>query len=1059
MHNSRKTLRFAGAVAIAGAALVVAPLKNARAETHEWIGDQTGFIGLAPGWSFSEGGLWSGFEVPGTIYNPQNLDISDDDAIFGGQYDPPGVTPPYRLSTGGTIYFGDFDAAVTGPGQTHVFYAARDVVNRSLEVQSGDWTFDLGPGGYFPTVPITNSGSYEVFGNVSIGALVEHTSVQGNANLTIQHGQLMAGSLDVGLSAGGSGLLRITGSDASLNVGVGFDPVSGFYQGGIQVGTHGTGTFIAENGAHVVAARTSTGSSLAGYDVGSTGDIIARGAGTNLTTTGWILGYRGAGSLTVEAGALVTNAGDFTSVFLGIADSGSGVATVTGTGSAWTQISTLTIGGSYTDGKGQGTLNILDGGTVSATDVSLARSPMSSGVATIESLTTSPATWNIASSLNVGEKGTGNIAIDRGGVLHTGTTNIGYMAGGAGAVTIDNGGSWTDVNGVTLGANAGASGSLSVSHAVSSFSTSWLTVGNAGSGELSIKNGGTVSASNLFLGSMANGSGVLTISSSPDAISTLNVENTMRVGNQGGGSVSLEQGGVINASAAVVSIGSASAVATLEINASQMTGGELDIASNTNTSGAVHVTGGGSHLVIQGLDPGSNIFHGGINIGAYGQGQLIVENGAHVEGGRTALGPTTVGREAGSSGEFVARGDGTQVTTTGWSIGDSGVGAFTVEQGAVVKQTGDAVVLLGTFNTGNGTATVNGLGSTWTQISTMTIGGSFADVGGHGALDILDGGLVSASDVALGRSANGSGEVTISSSISSPSMWNISSELDVGYKGTGTVAIDHGGVLNTANSTIGTTTGGSGAVTIAHGGSWTNSGALNVGVQHGGAGQLSISDAASSVSTNQFYIGDAGVVTLDHGASMSAGAFFGSGNLTARGGATLHSAGLASINGAGTGHLVTITDPGSLWDLQDQIQVGYDSTSSPAGSQFQILNGAHVASKYAASTTASSGIVGLQSSSVGKVTVSGVGSQWTQDGAMVVGAHGEGHLTISDHGLITSADGYVGRFADSTGANLALLDGASSTWNVAHKMGVGSDGLVSTGHGELQLNSGATMTI
>src|SRR5215207_5207219 len=78
---------------------------------YELIGNQTGPFSVPHNlnyWSFYEDALWAGFKVPGVDY-PDGDDDTDDEALLGTGYDPPGTTPPYDLSNGGTLYFGDFE--------------------------------------------------------------------------------------------------------------------------------------------------------------------------------------------------------------------------------------------------------------------------------------------------------------------------------------------------------------------------------------------------------------------------------------------------------------------------------------------------------------------------------------------------------------------------------------------------------------------------------------------------------------------------------------------------------------------------------------------------------------------------------------------------------------------------------------------------------------------------------------------------------------------------------------------------------------------------------------
>jgi len=128
--------------------------------------------------------------------------------------------------------------------------------------------------------------------------------------------------------------------------------------------------------------------------------------------------------------------------------------------------------------------------------------------------------------------------------------------------------------------------------------------------------------------------------------------------------------------------------------------------------------------------------------------------------------------------------------------------------------------------------TVDGLGSTWTDINAIIVGRD-----GTGTLGISHGGSVSSYGMTIGDSEGSTGTVTVDgeSTNHTPSSLTISGESDtalvVGNYGTGTLTISNGGVVNVSD--------GSGGITLAAGG---GSGTLNIGAPAGspaaGAGIL-----------------------------------------------------------------------------------------------------------------------------------------------------------------------------------------------------------------------------
>ena len=141
-----------------------------------------------------------------------------------------------------------------------------------------------------------------------------------------------------------------------------------------------------------------------------------------------------------------------------------------------------------------------------------------------------------------------------------------------------------------------------------------------------------------------------------------------------------------------------------------------------------------------------------------------------------------------------------------------------------------------------GTATVSGAGSTWTNTGTIEVG-----VLGAGTLTIENGGTVnSGGGGSIGLSAGSTGTVTVTGP---GSTWNNSpgGGLNIGSFGTGTLTIANGGTVinNTAfAANIGNGAGSQGTVTVTGAGStWSNSSGLNIG--NLGTGTLTIADSGA----------------------------------------------------------------------------------------------------------------------------------------------------------------------------------------------------------------------
>ncbi|MCP4842812.1 MAG: hypothetical protein GY887_13865, partial [Halieaceae bacterium] len=161
------------------------------------------------------------------------------------------------------------------------------------------------------------------------------------------------------------------------------------------------------------------------------------------------VGYFGNGTLNVEAGGLVSN----NQGYIGFNSEGTGVVTVSGSGSQWNNSGRFYVGFS-----GNGTLNVEAGGLVSNTDGYIGRFTGSTGVATVSG---SGSQWNNSRSLYVGGDslgagGSGSLTIaDSGLVDVAGTTklwNAGMLALDGGSLTT---GSFDNTAGGTFNFNTG----------------------------------------------------------------------------------------------------------------------------------------------------------------------------------------------------------------------------------------------------------------------------------------------------------------------------------------------------------------------------------------------------------------------------------------------------------------------------------------------------------------------------------------------------------------------------------------------------------------------------
>ncbi|PCJ31570.1 MAG: hypothetical protein COA90_05810 [Gammaproteobacteria bacterium] len=148
----------------------------------------------------------------------------------------------------------------------------------------------------------------------------------------------------------------------------------------------------------------------------------------------------------------------------------------------------------------------------------------------------------------------------------------------------------------------------------------------------------------------------------------------------------------------------------------------------------------------------------------------------------------------------------------------------------------------------------------------------------------------------------------------------------------------------------------------------------------------------------------------------------------------------AYINNAGTAEVSS----GSA-NVSRSLVIGYDNAGS-----LTISNGGAVMSN-------SDGYISYSSGSTGTVTVEGTGSSWTMSRTLGVGSGGDGSLTISNGGTVTTGtNGFIGYSSGSTGT--VTVEGAGSSWT----MGGTDPGTLNVGThgtGSLTISNGGAVTV
>jgi len=459
-------------------------------------------------------------------------------------------------------------------------------------------------------------------------------------------------------------------------------------------------------------------------------------------------------------------------------------------------------------------------------------------------------------------------------------------------------------------------------------------------------------------------------------------------------------------------IGKTSGAAELHVSGSaDLLTGSGYLGYDDSTTGTATVSGEGN--VWQST---LKLWLGGTDTADGGSASLDVSGGGRLYVGD--IDPATVG--VGSSLSAVVVSD-----------DDANGGELLLRHGATLSNTFQAY--LG-YSTGhNGTATVTGAGSSWTNNHYLIVGQE-----GEGTLNVSDGATVSNSNGYVGRMSGSIGTATVSGGD-----WTNTASLSVGEAGQGTLNVGVGGSVSNTFGYVGQSAGSTGGVTV-DGGTWSNSSILWVGTS--GEGTLTVSNGGSVSNTTGFVgrlSGSTGSVRVSDEDSV----WQSSENLWL-GGTGSEDGGSASLD---------LTDGGRVFvgDIQPTTFIpGFGPSDSALLISDDDTTGGELLLRNEATVTNDGGaFLGYGAGEGGTVTVSGDGSSWTNVWSLSVGEHGEGTLTVTDEGSVSSNSGYLGRYAGSAGT--ATVDGG--TWTNASNLYVGREGegvLTVKGGGSVSGSSG-----
>ena len=256
---------------------------------------------------------------------------------------------------------------------------------------------------------------------------------KGTLNITGGTVDYVGGS--IGYNSGSTGVVTVDGANSKL-----------IYNTRFYIGDSGNGTLNITAGGTVI--NFYDGDCRIGYNSGSTGVVTVDGANSKWTDGSYSssntyidVGYSGHGTLNITGGGTVRNQNGY----IGYSSGSTGVVTVDGANSNWTN-SRVGYIDFFVGCDGHGTLNVTAGGNVSTYGSHIGANSSSTGVATVDGANSK---WTNGSDLYVGSSGKGSLYIVNGGAV---SNYAGRIGGRECVVTVDGANSkWTNGSYLSIG--------------------------------------------------------------------------------------------------------------------------------------------------------------------------------------------------------------------------------------------------------------------------------------------------------------------------------------------------------------------------------------------------------------------------------------------------------------------------------------------------------------------------------------------------------------------------------------------------------------------------------
>ena len=1094
-----------------------------------------------------------------TILSGSNS-ISSNVLVDGGQLVVTG-----SLSNAATLYVGKSNSSVSlvisnalvQAANSYIGYSSNSVSNSVLVTGSNAvWTNSS-------ILYVGNNGSGNSLAITNNGAVVDYFGIVGNSSNSYSNTVTVTGSNSAWTNLGGLFIGNGGGAGNSLVISNGATVVNlsesapfaviGYLSSNnsvvvtgsnstwsnsipnttpLQIGQIGNGnSLIISDGGRVIGYNGEIGSQLNDFN----NYVLVTGSNSIWTNAGNLY----VGTLGFSNSMVISNQGTVSDVEgvigYGIYSAANNLVTVTGTNSLWTNSADLTVGN---QGAGN-TLVISNGAQVVNQAGFIGNEAVASNNSVL--LMGEGSLWSNAGDLHVGNHSASNsLVISNGAQVVNQTAYIGNDAlsssnsavvtgsnsvlysradlilgndGSGNTLLVTNGGNVINNNGFIGNNNASSNNSVVVTGSGSTWSNSGsVTVGNAGSGTLTVANSGSVIASSITIASQVGALGTVNIGAfgGTDSAGSITVP-TIAFGS-GSGAMNFNQTDTVTISATITDAGSGAinqfGSGTTILTGSNIgfsgfttiTNGTLQFGDGTTTGGAP-VAGAISNNASLVFAPSAtdtytvagNISGNG-NLTQIGSGTTIlsgsnsytgttlIANGTLQADSINALGISAVTL---TNSGMLALSTNVTISSLVWSAASTSVAISNLTNGAYLYITGALTLTgIGTFNLtgdtlgsspvelmawGSGSYGTNDFSITGLDRSyTLTISNNnslyITEVPAIGDLYVGSNSSVSPTNFTTGTNTYSNTYVGYTADASNNlltigntnTLLTNSANLYVGYAGSSnSMVISNGGVVLSSNGYIGFDAASSNNTVVVTGSNslWSNSGYIYLSGSGGSSNSVILTNGGQIVCNGSDNVGSGNTIIVTGTGSFwtnGGNLYFGdSGNENRL---LISNGGSLALSGSMYFGYVGSGNTAVITDTNSSLVVNGDLDIGAYGAvsnTLTISNGGRV------SVTGSVSLGVEDGDNVNTVTVTGPGSMLTNASDLYVGYAGSSNsMVISNGGVVVNSNGYVGYDAASSN-NSVTATGANSHWSNAGDLLLGYNGSSNS----LSVNAGAGVSI